>query len=189
MLKPLLALSALSLPVAALTAQAAPTARVQPAQWTLAGGAQGCAVHASSPQGTVVSILAGTGQESLLFLVQNPSWSQLQDGEKYDIAVEFDQDGPWELQAVAKTEIDEDGPGLMFVVPQADKRGLDFITEFVGANGMQIRQAGQSATSLPLGSGQSAMTALAKCMGQMFGGGTATTTTTAFEGGGRPVKL
>jgi hypothetical protein len=76
MLKSLLAVAAMSLPAAALVAQAPESQpRVQPAQWTLAGGTQGCAVHASSPQGTVVSILAGAGQEDLLFLVQNPRWS------------------------------------------------------------------------------------------------------------------
>jgi hypothetical protein len=190
MLKPLLALSALSLPVAALTAQA-PAATVQPAQWTLAGGEQGCAVHASSPQGTVMSILAGAGQDNLVFLVQNPGWSSLEDGQRYDIAVEFDEGGPWQMQAVAKTEIDQDGPGLMFVVPPGDQRGLAFIAEFVKAGGMQIESEGRSLTSLPLGSGQSAMTALARCMTQQLGGGTGqpTTTSTAFEGGGPAVKI
>ena len=188
MLKPLLALSALSLPVAALTAQA-PTAPVQPAQWTLAGGEQGCAVHASSPQGTVMSILAGAGQPNLVFLVQNPRWSSLKDGERHTIAVEFDDAGPWQMQAVAKTEIDQDGPGLMFTIPPGDKRGLDFIAEFVKANGMQIDSDGERLTSLPIGSGQSAMTALARCMSQQLGGGAATATTTAFEGGGPAIKL
>ena len=188
MLKPLLALSVLALPAAALTAQQPQTPRPQPAQWTLAGGAQGCAVHASSPQGTVVSILAGAGQENLLFLVQNPRWS-LEDGQRYTIAVEFDQSGPWELQAVAKTEIDQDGPGLMFVVPQAKERGLDFLGEFVAASGMQIRRDGQNLTSLPLGTGEKAMTELAKCMGQVFGGHAPTATEAAFEGGGPAIKL
>jgi hypothetical protein len=190
MLKPLLALSALSLPVAALTAQS-PTAPVQPAQWTLAGGAQGCAVHATSPQGTVMSILAGAGQQNLVFLVQNPRWSSLEDGQRYDIAVEFDDAGPWQMQAVAKTEIDQDGPGLMFVVPASDQRGLDFIAEFVKAGGMQIESEGRSLTSLPIGSGQSAMTALARCMSQQLGGGEATsaTTSTAFEGAGPAIRI
>lgn len=188
MLKSLLALSALSLPVAALTAQA-PTAPVQPAQWTLAGGEQGCAVHANSPQGTVVSILAGAGQQNLVFLVQNPRWSSLQDGQRYDIAVEFDGSGPWQMQAVAKTEIDQDGPGLMFMVPPGDQRGLDFIAEFVKADGMKIDREGQRLTSLPIGSGQSAMTALARCMSQQLGGGEASTTPAAYEGGGPAIKI
>lgn len=187
MLKPLLALSALALPAATLTAQQTPAA--QPAQWTLAGGEQGCAVHASSPQGTVVSILAGAGQENLVFLVQNPSWSSLRDGQRYEIAVEFDEGGPWQMQAVAKTEIDEDGPGLMFVVPASDKRGLDFLAEFVKAGGMQIESEGRSLTSLPLGSGQSAMTALARCMSQGLGGQEAVRTEATFEGGGPAIKI
>jgi hypothetical protein len=164
MLKPLLAAAFLALPVALATAQTpAPGA-----QWTVAGGEQGCAVHTSAQQGTVVSILAGPGQDSLLFLVQNPSWSSLKDGGSYDIAVEFDDAGPWQLKAVAKTEIDQDGPGLMFAVPPGQKQGSDFITEFVQAAGMKIDGQGQRLGTLPLGSGRSAMTALAQCIGRVF---------------------
>jgi hypothetical protein len=189
MLKSLLAVAAMSLPAAALVAQAPESQpRVQPAQWTLAGGTQGCAVHASSPQGTVVSILAGAGQEDLLFLVQNPRWS-LQDGRKYDIAVAFDGSQPWDLQAVAKTEIDSDGPGLMFVVPQGDRQGLDFIAQFVGASGMQIRSEGAALTSLPLGTGRNAMTALAGCLGKMMGGTETSPAGHTFQGGGPAIKI
>ncbi len=163
MLKPLLAISLLAFPVASVTAQ------TDPARWTVAGSTQGCAVHTSSQQeGTVVSILAGPGQESLLFLVQNPAWSSLEDGGSYDIAVEFDDSGPWQLKAVAKTEIDQDGPGLMFAVPPGQKQGNDFITEFVQAAGMKIDGQGQRLSSMELGSGRSAMTALAQCIGRVF---------------------
>jgi len=162
MLKPLLAFAALAAPFAAAPAQAPST------RWTVAGGEQGCAVHTSSAQGTVVSILAGPGQDGLLFLLQNPSWSSLKDGGQYDIAVEFDQEGPWQLKAVAKTEIDQDGPGLMFAVPAARQQGADFITEFVKAAGMKINGEGRTLGTLPLGSGRSAMTALAQCIGKVF---------------------
>ena len=164
MLKPLLAVSLLALPVAVATAQ--PQAGA--AQWTVAGGEQGCAVHTSTGQGMVVSILAGPGQESLLFLVQSNAWSSLKDGGTYDIAVEFDDAGPWQLKAVAKTEIDQDGPGLMFAVPPGQRQGSDFITEFVQAAGMKIDGQGQRLGSLSLGSGRSAMTALAQCIGRAF---------------------
>lgn len=162
MLKPLLAVSLLALPFAAAPAQT-PTA-----QWTVAGGEQGCAVHTPSGEGMVVSILAGPGQESLLFLIQNRSWSSLRDGGSYDIAVEFDDEGPWQLKAIAKTEIDQDGPGLMFAVPPGQKSGSDFITEFVQAAGMKVEGQGQRLGSLSIGSGRSAMTALAQCIGRVF---------------------
>lgn len=184
MLKPLLALSVLVAPVAAATSQTpAPAAR-----WTVAGGEQGCAVHASSPQGTVVSILAGPGQDGLLFLIQNPTWSTLKDGGQYDIAVEFDDSGPWQMKAVARTEIDSDGPGLMFSVPPGQKQGSDFITEFVGASGMQIQGDGQRLGSLALGSGRSAMTALAQCMGKVFARQPTTGETNGF-GGEKPTSI
>nr|WP_295372709.1 hypothetical protein [uncultured Sphingosinicella sp.] len=189
MLKPLIALSALTLPIAAATSQSpAPAAPNRAAQWTVAGGEQGCAVHASSPQGTVVSILAGPGQEGLLFLIQNRSWSTLKDGGQYEIAVEFDQEGPWQMKAVAKTQIDQDGPGLMFAVPPGQKQGSDFITEFVQAAGMNISGEGQRLGTLPLGSGRSAMTALAQCMGQTFARQPVTPQTNGF-GGEKPTSI
>jgi hypothetical protein len=164
MLKPLLALSFLAAPLAPAISQT----RAPATQWTVAGGEQGCAVHASSPQGTVVSILAGPSQEGLLFLIQNQAWSSLKDGGSYDIAVEFDEAGPWQMKAVAKTEIDKDGPGLMFAVPPGQKQGSDFITEFVQAAGMKIDGEGQRLGDLQIGSGRSAMTALAQCIGRVF---------------------
>jgi hypothetical protein len=184
MLKPLLAVSALFVPLAAATSQtSAPAAR-----WTVAGGEQGCAVHTSAAQGTVISILAGPGQEGLLFLVQNTSWSTLKDGGQYDIAVEFDDEGPWQMKAVAKTEIDKDGPGLMFSVPPGQKQGADFITEFVQASGMNISGEGQRLGTLPLGSGRSAMTALAQCMGQVFAKQPSTSEPSPF-GGEKPTSI
>lgn len=183
MLKPLLAISLFAFPVAAATAE------TEPARWTVAGGTQGCAVHASSPEGTVVSILAGPGQDSLLFLIQNRAWSSLQDGSSYDIAVEFDDAGPWELKAVAKTEIDQDGPGLMFAVPPGQKQGSDFITEFVQAAGMKVDGQGQRMGSMQIGSGRSAMTALAQCIGRVFANQPVTTEEPQRVGAGPAITI
>ncbi len=183
MLKAFAAFALLAAPATISTAQS-PT---QVAQWTLAGGQQGCAVHASSPQGTVVSIVAGAEQSNLMFLVQNRSW-RLQDGQRYQIAVEFDEDGPWQLQAVARTQIDQDGPGLIFAVPAGEERGLKFISEFVGASGMALSREGAGTAAVPLGSGQSAMTALAQCLSQ-GGSADAPGVTEAGFGGGRAVKI
>jgi hypothetical protein len=117
MLKPFAALAFLA---ASTTALAAP-APTPVAQWTLAGGDQGCAVHASAPGGTVVSIIAGAGQDNLMFLVQNPGWS-LREGEKTTIAVAFDGSGPVQIPAVSRTNIDSDGPGLVFAAAAARSR-------------------------------------------------------------------
>ena len=183
MLKRFAAFALLAAPAAISTAQS-PT---QVAQWTLAGGQQGCAVHASSPQGTVVSIIAGAEQSNLMFLIQDRSW-RLQDGQSYKIAVEFDEEGPWQLQAVARTEIDQDGPGLIFAVPAGEERGLKFISEFVGATGMALIREGSGAAAIPLGSGESAMTALAQCLGQVHGGSSPNVTEAGF-GGAPAVKI
>jgi hypothetical protein len=183
MLKPVAAFAFLAASVSALAAPA-PT---PVAQWTLAGGDRGCAVHASSPGGTVVSIVAGAGQDQLMFLVQNPGWS-LRDGERTTIAVAFDGSGPWQLPAVARTNIDSDGHGLVFAVPLSEERGNQFINQFVAAKGMQFSRDGRSISSVPLGSGQSAMTALAQCLGKVMSGETPNVTEAGF-GGGRAVKI
>jgi len=183
MLKPFVALAFFA---ASTTAHAAP-APTPVAQWTLAGGDQGCAVHASAPGGTVVSIVAGTGQSDLMFLVQNPGWS-LRDGEKTTIAVAFDGSGPVQIPAVSRTNIDSDGPGLVFAVPIGEAQGKAFINQFVAAKGMQFSRDGRSISNVPLGSGQSAMTALAQCLGKVWSG-QSPNVTEAGIGGGRAIKI
>jgi hypothetical protein len=175
MLKPLLACMLLAAPAAISAAQTpaaqAPTApRAAPGEWTVSGSAQGCILYGSSAQGTVVSILAGPGQDALIFLVQNRQWSSLQDGTKHAVAVAFDGRNEWNFEAVAKTELDSDGPGLLFAVKPGEEEGVNFITQFAAANGMRIDRDGQQLASLPVGDGNTAMAALAQCMGKMYSG-------------------
>lgn len=166
MLKPMVAFLLLAAPPLAVTAQ--PVADT--GQWTLASGNEGCVVHAASPKGTVLSILAGPGQDSLAFLLQNRQWGSLQNGSEYALDVEFDQMGEWEIQAIAQTELDSDGPGLLFAVSPGRDDGAKFLAEFVGANGMAVGTAGAKLDNVPLNGGQQAMAALAKCMGQLWSG-------------------
>jgi hypothetical protein len=188
MLKPFAAFVLLATPLAAPVAQ---TPRPV-AQWTLAGGNDGCAVHTSSQQGTVISVVAGAGQQNLIFLVQNPGWS-LRDGARYEIAVAFDGGAPWQLQATGRTNIDSDGPGLIFALPAADEdREGDFLNEFVSARGMQLQREGEPLASMPLGTGRSAMTALAQCLGRVWSGQTPGETPNVTEaglGGGNAIKI
>src|SRR3712207_2676290 len=111
MLKPLLAcLSLAALPAAAIS-QPSPAGSTP---WKVSGSESGCIAYTTLPQGTVVSVMAGAGQESLLFLVQNPGWASLRDGSRYDLAVDLEGGGNFKFDAVAKTELDSDGPGLIF---------------------------------------------------------------------------
>jgi len=167
MVKPLFAFLALAvLPSAALSQQAS-----APAEWTVSGSASGCIVHTTLPQGSVVSVLAGTGQESLLFLIQNRSWESLQDGSRHELAVQLDGGSKFEFDAVAKTELDSDGPGLMFAVTPGDADGARFIAEFAKAGGMAVGEGGRAIASVRLTGGASAMTQLAQCMSQLWGAG------------------
>jgi len=169
MFKPLLAcLTLAALPAAALSQQPSASA---PA-WKVSGSPSGCIAHTTLPQGTVVSVLAGAGQENLLFLIQNRSW-ELEDGAEHDLAVALDGRDSYKFQAVAKTELDADGPGLMFVVPPGEQQGARFIAEFARAGGMAVGSDGSSIANVRLSGGASAMTQLAQCMSRLWSGGPA----------------
>ena len=170
MLKPLLALIA----AAALPAAALSQATTKAGEWNVSGSPGGCIAYTSLPQGTVVSVMAGREQEKLLFLIQNKQWSSLRDGSRYELAVQLDGQNQWQFEAVAKTELDADGPGLMFEVSPADQNGAKFISAFAGATGMNVGENGRALASLRLSGGGSAMTELAQCMSQMWSGGGAT---------------
>ena len=168
MLKPLLAcLTLAALPAAALAQPPAP------GQWTVSGTAEGCIAHTNLPQGSVLSLLAGAGQENLLILIQNKEWSSLEDGQRHKVAVQLDGRSPWQFDAVARTELDSDGPGLLFAVPPGDQDGVKFISELAAAAGMNVGQDGQELEAVRLSGGSSAMADLAKCMSRLWGGSAA----------------
>ncbi len=167
MLKPLLACVALAaLPAAALSQQPAQAA----GEWKVSGSPSGCIAHTTLPQGTVVSVLAGAGQESLLFLIQNRGWSSLEDGSRHELAVQLDGQSDFKFDAVAKTELDSDGPGMMFAVPPGEADGARFLAEFSKASGMAVAEEGRSITNVRLTGGATAMTALAQCMAKLWAG-------------------
>ena len=167
MLKPLFACVILAaLPSAALSQQTS-----APGEWKVSGSSSGCIAHTTLPQGTVVSVLAGTGQESLLFLIQNRGWDSLEDGSRHELAVQLDGGSKFEFDAVAKTELDSDGPGLMFAVPPGEADGARFIAEFAKAGGMAVGEDGQAIASVRLTGGGSAMAELAQCMSQLWSSG------------------
>jgi hypothetical protein len=58
----------------------------------------------------------------------------------------------------------------------------------VAAKGMQFSRDGRSISNVPLGSGQSAMTALAQCLGKVWSG-ESPNVTEAGIGGGRAIKI
>jgi hypothetical protein len=186
MMKPLLAvLASAALPFAAFSQPQASDG------WTVNAGEDGCIAYASLPQGTVVSLLAGTGQENLVFLIQNKSWSSLRDGSAHKLAVQLDGRSPFQFDAVARTDLDSDGPGLLFSVPPGEQNGAKFLAEFAAASGMNLGAEGRSLAQLRLTGGSSAMAALAKCMASMWGGGGASGNVGAasFSSDGKAIPL
>lgn len=165
MLKPLLALLISATPAAVATAQSSTDT---PQRWTLANGAQGCMVHASTGQGTVLSISAMPGEEALLFIVQNRELGTLSDGEQYPIEVEFDDKGEWNIAALAQNNLDQDGPGIIFAVRPSRDDGANFIKEFSSASGMNIQREGSAIDRVPLSGGNAAMTKLATCLSEKW---------------------
>jgi hypothetical protein len=116
-----------------------------------------------------MSVLAGPGRESLLFLIQNRSWSSLQEGSRHNVAVQLDGRSPHEFEAVAKTELDADGPGLIFAVSPGEAQGARFINELAGAAGMNVGRDGRQLEGTRLSGGGTAMARLAQCMSRMWG--------------------
>jgi hypothetical protein len=190
MLKPLLAcLSLAALPAAAISQPAASAAA-----WKVSGSPSGCIAYTSLAQGTVVSVLAGAGQDNLLFLIQNPGWDTLEDGSRYRLAVQLDGRSNYQFDAVAKTELDSDGPGIMFAVPPGEKEGARFLAEFAKASGFAVGQRGRSLANARIAGGSSAMTELAQCMSRLWGGGSAAASPEASQrpaaiGAGKAIKL
>lgn len=168
-MKPLFAFLALTAaPVAVAQAPVAPDAEAaHPArEWQLAAGAEGCMIHAGSSGGTVLSITASPTRDSLMFIVQNQQWQSLSDGDSYPIDLEFDQMGPWKIDATAQAELDQDGPGLIFIIRPGREDGARFLKEFAGAGSLRVGRDGEMLDSVPLGGSRTAMASMARCMGE-----------------------
>jgi hypothetical protein len=143
-----------------------------PQGWTVAPSDEGCLVHTAQRAGTVLSVFALPEQEGIGFLLQNPKWTELRDGQVYPLSIRFDDGTEWPIPALARTEIDEDGPGLFFAVsPGREKGGRDFIEDFTRAAGMRIANDGVQYGNLRLTDSRGATLALAQCLRTMIEGG------------------
>ena len=151
------------------TAQAPVHEAAAPArQWALTASDQGCMAYAGTSAGTTVSISATPAQDALLFVVQNPGWQSLEDGAAYPLSLEFDAMGPWAIEATARSNIDADGPGLIFVVRPGREDGARFMDEFAGASALKVGHDGATLDNVSLVGSGSAMSGMAQCIGQMW---------------------
>lgn len=166
MLTRLLALTLLATP--AVAGAVAQPSRAPAA--TVADDGSGCMVHAAADDSTALSITATPGEDALLFVIQNEQLGALSDGQAYAIDVEFDNLGPWTIEAVAQADLDEDGPGVVFAVRPGRSDGQTFIKEFASAHAMRIGREGARLDTLAVGGGEGAMASLAQCLGQKWSG-------------------
>jgi hypothetical protein len=131
-----------------------------------------------------MSVLAGPGQPTLLFLMQNKQWSSLEDGSRHKVAVQLDGRNAYQFDAVAKTQLDADGPGLMFAVAPGEAEGAKFINELSTAAGMNVGRNGQQLEGARLNGGGSAMARLAQCMSSLWSGSEASSNAAVPAAGG-----
>ena len=170
MLSSLIALSLLQATAGAAPAPA-PAAVEAPQGWNLASSSDGCIVHTTERAGIVLSVFALPEQDGIGFLLQNRKWGELEDGQVYPISIRFDDGSEWPIPALARTQIDEDGPGLFFAIrPGREQGGRDFISEFAGARGMHVATDGVGVGDLNLPNARGATVALANCLRGMFEG-------------------
>src|SRR3712207_3079471 len=119
--------------------------------WNIASSDQGCAVHSSHRGGTMLSMFVLPGQQGIGFLLQNRAWTSLENSAVYPINISFRNGEEWPVRAIARTDIDESGPGLFFVVtPGRQSRGNDFMSQFAAAGGMDITHNGAAIDRLSL---------------------------------------
>ncbi|MDP8993556.1 MAG: hypothetical protein M3N07_01010 [Pseudomonadota bacterium] len=167
MLSMLIALSLLQ-----AAASGPPPAQAETIQgWNLASSAQGCLVHTTQRAGTVLSVFALPEQDGIGFLLQNRKWTGLRDGAVYPLSIRFDDGSEWPVPAIARIEIDEDGPGLFFAIrPGSESGGQDFMSEFASARAMRIDTDSGPVDRLRLTNSRGATVALAQCLSRLWGG-------------------
>lgn len=114
---------------------------------------------------TTLTVFADGGDDATFWL-QNKLWQSLNDGQKYDIDVEFDSMGEWNISATARS--DNDGPGLIWTGNiEADSGGDTFLGEFAVARQMRVRRNGRQIDGLNLTGTYEGSMALGRCMGSL----------------------
>ena len=136
----------------------------QSGEWAVGAMPNGCMMQAVSPQGTMLSVWGTAGDDKLGFLLQNKGWNALRDGASYELKLDFLGVSSLPVEATARREIDDDGPGFYFTLEPGGASGKSFMDAFSTAQGMRISQEGRSVDTLPLAGSEGAMSSLARCL-------------------------
>jgi hypothetical protein len=134
--------------------------------WAVNAMPNGCMLQAVTPQGTMLSVWGTAGDDKLGFLLQNKGWKALRDGASYHLKLDFLGVSSLPVDATARREIDDDGPGFYFQLQPGGSSGKAFMDAFSSAQGMRISQNGQSVDTLSLAGSQGAMSSLARCLAE-----------------------
>lgn len=135
-----------------------------PDGWQVAGTETSCVALSGFRSGTVMSLLAMPQQGGIAFLIQNPGWTHLEDGRVYPLRIRFDRGEEWPIPAMARRNIDSDGPGLVFLVSPGEVEGQKFFAEFAAASGMHIMAGNASFERLALTGTRQVTSQLAQCL-------------------------
>jgi hypothetical protein len=125
-------------------------------------------LHASTAQGSVLSIWSFAGQPKIGFLIQNTGWSALREGQRYDLDVDFVGGRAWPVKATGRRNLDTDGPGFFFTVEPGDPTGGGFLDALANSREMAITLHGSAMDSLPLNGSREAVASLARCMAELW---------------------
>lgn len=136
--------------------------------WGLARAPGSCMLHASTEQGSTVSIWSFAGQSKIGFLIQNRDWGALREGQRYDLRVDFPGVRAWPVEATGRENLDKDGPGYFFTVEPGGGTGGGFLDALASAKNMAISRDGAAMDSLPLAGSREAVSALARCMAELW---------------------
>lgn len=105
----------------------------------------GCYAFASWNEGTVVRIGRDPDNGTFYFLIGNDAWESLSHGSDYEISIQFDRRGPWDVDAQGF----QFNPGEV-VYLHAQSSQMEFIREFQRANNMKISYQGREIDNLRL---------------------------------------
>lgn len=172
----LLSSSVLAAALAATPASAAPATKAPAAPaaatesgWRVARTPGGCMLHATSAHGTVLSIWGFAGQDKFAFLLQNREWGALREGQSYDLKLDFLGVRAMPVEAVARLDLDSDGPGYFFTVsPGERERGSALIDALANAEGLEVSSDGAKVDRLSLEGSREAMAGLARCVAELW---------------------
>jgi hypothetical protein len=153
---------------AAVSAQNPSANHPHSSPWGLARAPGSCMLHASTEQGSVVSIWSFAGQSKIGFLIQNKDWSALREGQRYELEVDFPGVRAWPVEATGRENLDSDGPGYFFTVEPGDRSGGGFLDAMANARNMAITRDGAAMDSLPLAGSREAVASLARCMAELW---------------------